>query len=294
VQYLQKFGDVTRFFADAPSWRQIGEDLATVEALRQKAATSLNQRQTEPAETALIQAESQVTQTEKAVHDLLRLSLRDELRARLSRATDELDTLKGQCDRSGLSIATLNQLSAWIDDLLRDLDQMQFDESSFAEQVRPFIGISLEISETRAALRFRTDVVASLESIKVEVQQALGLIELANTLGLPVEEAQEKRRSVSTALERVNTVTFSRQRSSLGDIRPPSRIFTPSDLRWPGLGHQSVEGGSATACCATSWSMPREYVGPRKQHSGVLVGLSRDRASRGKRGVGEQLARSAK
>jgi hypothetical protein len=180
---------------------KIQEALEHLEASYQKAEIALRQKNLNAAEEVILPAEVEVESLYREVDNRIRLSLKDELKAKLAQSMADLEALRREFEAAGLQGDEVKGLEARVKDLSGGLDTLVFDSARLLSQIEPFERLFVDIVTTRTALRFQSNVGASLDKLRQELRDDEAHIALAEALGLNTEVASRCRAKFFALLE---------------------------------------------------------------------------------------------
>lgn len=208
---LQQLHQVADLIGDTENWKTIREAMDRVNRWAALTYTALQNGKYQEAETLLMQAETETAQVEGPFYDRIRLSLKDELKTRLTQAISEISELEKEFQAAGLDPANLSQLSTKIHDLEDNLDTLALDEENLTaadllDKLRPFERTLREIVETRTSLRFRQNLGSSIDLIHQELAETLPTVQICRGLGLKVSELTERENRIASALQAFQSV----------------------------------------------------------------------------------------
>lgn len=132
---LERLQRVAKVIGDAEKWKTAREIISHVDQCYSEALKHLRRKRFDDADALIIQAEMEVTQVERALEDRVRLSLCDEMDARLKQAETDIYGLKGEFESAGLSAENLRELSNEIDALKGRLDELEMSDESFINRL---------------------------------------------------------------------------------------------------------------------------------------------------------------
>jgi hypothetical protein len=158
------------------------------------------------ADVLFTRAEVDAAGAQRTLQNRTDLSLRDELAARLTQATHDVDALESEMQSVGIGTGDLNDLRTGIARLTDNVGSLQANGSvdvldpKFAERMEPFQTLFAKIVDIRTALRLRRNVGSTIDGMTKEIEDARFWLEIAGAAGLPADEAVQLATKVGEEL----------------------------------------------------------------------------------------------
>jgi hypothetical protein len=229
---LMQLHKIANLIGDVEKWGIIRQIIDDVDNKTSKAHIALQRRKFQDADAYIIQAEMEVSQIERVFQDRLRLSLQDELRARLRQSSTDIITLKEEFKNTGLDAASINQIADEIGRLetkLGELDipnrgvfteagldvvpsdqtkllafrlsESRISDENLLRQLEPFERLFKEIIDLRTALRFRQNFGSAIDSLYANLDAARLPVRVAQNLDLNTTEVENRINELSSTLQ---------------------------------------------------------------------------------------------
>lgn len=160
---LRRLRRIRSVLTDGSDGRTIDEALNTITSSYDAAFNGFRANNISEAENQILRAEAEVDGLSRTYNDRVRLSLRDELKAKVTQAVSDLAKLRQEFEAANLQGAELDGLEARTRKLATEITDMALDSDTLDTQLEPFEKLFSDLVTTRTALRFRENVGASLD-----------------------------------------------------------------------------------------------------------------------------------
>lgn len=198
---LQRLQHIANLIGNADNWRTVREAINHVDQCYSNAFNELKRERFHEADALMIQAEMEVNQIERIFQDRINLSLRDELEAHMKQATADVNSLRDEFEKDGLSRENLDLLSNEINLQISCLDKLDMYDKNLFQKLEPIEGLFREIVDTRTALRFRKNVSSNIDLFHKDVDKNWKLVQVAKNIGLNTTEAEKTKQVIDSELQ---------------------------------------------------------------------------------------------
>lgn len=189
---------------------RIDAAIATINSSYERARDELSRGNLDEAEAQIIQIEQNINEIKNIFQNEVRLSLSDELETRLSQLQNEADDLIDEAETSEIELQHLAHLKEEIDEIRLTVDELDFEESAtedLVDLIEQFDALFGEINDIRSALRFRRNIDSTLDKFYREVNKKNRTVEIANHLGINVENQIESLDDLRMMLQEFQSVS---------------------------------------------------------------------------------------
>ena len=152
---LRRLRRIRSVLTDGSDGRTIDEALNTITSSYDAAFNGFRANNISEAENQILRAEAEVDGLSRTYNDRVRLSLRDELKAKVTQAVSDLAKLRQEFEAANLQGAELDGLEARTRKLATEITDMALDSDTLDTQLEPFEKLFSDLVTTRTALRFR-------------------------------------------------------------------------------------------------------------------------------------------
>ena len=216
---LSRLQHIANVLPDSVTSTVIQDIVRSVDTSYKTAQRALQGNKMTEAEEAIFRAEVEVEGVNRAIADRARLSLKDELKAKLNQSRIDCDELRKEFEAAGLQGADVDSLVARLAELLRKIDEITFDAESMTVNIEPFEKFFTDIISTRTALRFRRNVGTSLDNLRDELRDTESQLLIAKALNLDVRVADSARSELAVLIEEFRERSVSSAEDLVGKYR---------------------------------------------------------------------------
>jgi hypothetical protein len=195
---LQHIGNI---LPERIEWLKIQEGLRNLDKSYEIAVAALRAGRFAQADEAILHAEAETEGLNREVGDRVRLSLKDELKAKLNQSEVDCASLRAEFEVSGLPSDDLHRLETRIENLSQTIDSVVFDLERLPSQVEPFESVFTQIITMRTAVRFYDNIGAYLDRIRQEIADTEPQVALSEALGLITEPVRTLRAKLSGVID---------------------------------------------------------------------------------------------
>jgi hypothetical protein len=209
---LERYQHISNVLGDGTQWLAVVTAIRNLEQANTDAFEALKVKQLPKAEELMAHAEAEASAIQAAISDRIRLSLRDELSARLEQARRDCDALEQEFAAVGLQAeSSLRGIRESIESLRGALPRTTFDETNLVQALAPYEVVFREIVNTRTALRFRNNVASVLDACRADLDNSRVQIDLTRSLN---EDASSVETTCKKAIAAISELSSQRTLSS--------------------------------------------------------------------------------
>ena len=196
---------VAFLIGDSTEWKAVRSAMEESQRLSKMAFDALRAKRFRDADAAMIQAEVEATHIQDLFNTRLRLTLSDDLEARLRQAGRELEEMREDFRMAGLSASHLDDLITSLEDLAKQSFDVDCSYEELVQQLERYDHFLREVKDTQTALRFRRGVGGMIDDVRREAEERSAILSMARALEINANAAQTARAALEEALGKIES-----------------------------------------------------------------------------------------